>query len=124
RIKHPAFSPAHVGFANRIKTSSLIIKETAPVAQVLKRPGRNFLGHRQRISVETATLKESNDRAGGCVRIRRIRLVMVVFRPPIRKKEVLLPIFVTALHCGVKLCSECSRVNYALEGKEYVSSVQ
>ena len=49
---------------------------------------------------------------------------MVVFRPPVRKKEVVFPILITALECRLKLGATRSRVDYALEGKEYVSGVE
>src|SRR5215213_4703164 len=109
--------------AHRVEASSLIIKEASTVAQVFNRPACNFPGQAQRFVIELAAFEESYDCTGCGMRIRRIKIVIVVFRPTIRKKEVALPILEAALKSLLKFIFSY-RVDYALQREEYVSSVE
>jgi hypothetical protein len=52
------------------------------------------------------------------VRIRRIEFVIVVFRPPVRKKEGALPVAIATLERWLKLVFSYQDVDYALEREE------
>src|SRR5262249_44180846 len=58
------------------------------------------------------------------MRIRRIKVVIVVFRPTVRKKEGGLPVLIAAFERRLKFIFSCRDVGYALQGEEHVSGVE
>src|SRR5688500_4425368 len=124
RVEHPGLCPAHVGLANRIEPPALIIEETSLVMEILNSPASNVLSHVQRTVVEFTTLDERNNRTRCGVRIRGIRVVIVVFRPPLRKKEIGLPVTMTAFERRLKLVCAWAGFNDPLQRKQYVSCVK
>jgi hypothetical protein len=80
----------------------LIIKETSTITQVIDGPARNIPGQRRCIGIKITTLEESHNCTRCGVRIHRIRIVIVVFRPPLRKKEAGLPEVIAAFERWLK----------------------
>src|SRR6185369_10390791 len=76
-----------------------------------------------RLVIELAALEESYNCTGCGVRIRRIKVVIVVFRPTVRKKEGVFPVLIATLEPLLKFIFSC-RVYYALQREEYVSGVE
>ena len=81
------------------------------------------MGQSQSVVVELATFEKRNDCTGCGVRIRRIKIVIVVFRPTVRKKERVLPISIAVLERLLKFAFSY-RVDYALQREEYLSGVE
>src|SRR6185503_4604174 len=103
RIKHPGLTPTHIWSSHSVETTTLIVKEATLVAQVTNRPMRDFFGKIERIAIQFAQLRQRDYSSGSSVRINRIKLVMVVFWPSIRKKEAGAPKLVTSLERRVEI---------------------
>ncbi len=75
---------------------------------------RDLFRKTQRIAIYVAQFRQRDYSSGGSVRISRIKLVMVVFRPSIRKKEARAPEFVATpkRFSELRCRSCCAKVSY------------
>ena len=87
RVEHPGLRPTHERRAHAIETPTLVVEEALWVAEVSDRPNRSLLGEGEGIVVQFAQIQKRNYTGGCCMRINWVEPVMVVFWPPIRKKE-------------------------------------
>src|SRR5688500_3296073 len=124
RVEHPGLCPAHVGLANRVEPPALIIEETSLVMEILNGPASNVLSHVQRTVVELTTLDEGNNRARSGGRIDGIGAVIVVCRPPLRKKQIARTVTITTVKRRSKLVTGWARFNDPLQRKQYVRGVK
>src|SRR5882672_6164324 len=103
RIRHPCLRPTHIRNAHRMKTATLMIEESAAVAQVFDRPLRYLFSQNHRAWNVPTQLDQGYDRWCGRMHVSRIESIGIVLRPTVIQEKAFLPEFVATTQSVIQL---------------------
>src|SRR5256885_6759941 len=93
-VQHPRLRPAHVGRADGVKASALVVEEAARVAQIIDGPMSDFFCESERATIKLLEFRQSHESRARRMRVRRVESIMEIFGPAVRKKKRVAPEFV------------------------------